>query len=79
MLSPMDQLTAFGDRTVIRFQNAWHQLKEDERGEGLVSFLIIAVAVAVLALFVLDVFETEVEDQIGLLDLGDGPQPQLGG
>jgi len=72
----MDQLTAFGDRTVIRFQNAWHQLKEDERGEGLVSFLIIAVAVAVLALFALGVFETEVEGQVGDFDMGDAPTPE---
>jgi len=72
----MDQLIAVGDRTVIRFQNAWLQLKQDERGEGLVSFLLIAVAVAVLALFVLGVFETEVERNVGDLDLGDAPEPE---
>ncbi len=73
----MHQLNTFGHQATVWLQNTWHTIKEDERGEGLVSFLIIAVAVAVLALFSLGVFETEVEEQIGNLDLGgDPPEPE---
>ncbi len=71
----MQQLTQAGDWLAVRAQTAWQAFKEDERGEGLVSFLIIAVAVAVLALFALGVFEGEVEGRVGDLDFGDTPEP----
>lgn len=73
----MNRLTTTSDLLAVRIQTTWQALKQDERGEGLVSFLIIAVAVAVLALFVLGVFETEVEGRVGDLDLGDNPSPEV--
>lgn len=60
-------------RLATRAQSAWHEFKHDERGEGLVSFLIIAVAVAALALFVLGVFDDKVTDKVEQLELDDAP------
>ena len=62
-----------GLRSTTRAQVAWQTFRHDERGEGLVSFLIIAVAVAGLALFVLGVFDEEVRDKVDQLDLNERP------
>ena len=69
----MNPIQRLAIRATLMAQHTWREFKEDERGEGLVSFLIIAVAVAALALFVLDVFQREIETQVGDLDLGDPP------
>lgn len=73
----MNALTQACGLLVVRLQIGWQELKADERGEGLVSFLIIAVAVAVIALFALGVFENEVVETIDDFDMGDPPTPTL--
>lgn len=68
-------LTTIEAFITTRLQSIWDEMRTDERGEGLVGFLIIAVAVAAIALFVLGVFEGEAVDKINDLDLGDTPNP----
>ncbi len=68
----MKTLHTVGVQTAVRFQQALSRIRTSERGDGLVSFLIVAVAVAAIALFVLGVFETEATNKINELDLGAG-------
>lgn len=51
------------------------RIRNEQRGEGLVSFLLIVVAVAVIALYVLGVFEAEIQSRVSELDLGEAPSP----
>jgi len=71
----MQTLTTTANQLYVKAYTAWGELKQDERGEGLVSFLIIAVAVAALALVVLASFDTKVNDKINDLDLNNAPTP----
>lgn len=73
----MNALTRACELSIVRLQNGWREFKADERGDGLVSFLLIAVAVAAIALFVLGVFEGEIIDSIDEFDMGDVPAPTL--
>lgn len=60
-------------KSAVNLQHIWHRIKTEERGEGLVSFLLIVVAVAVIALYVLGVFESEIQSRVSELDLGEAP------
>lgn len=51
----------------------WHRFKTDERGEGMISFLIIAVGVAVAALAVWAFINNMIVDKSKQLDFGDAP------
>lgn len=62
-------------RALSALQYRWTQLKEDERGEGMVSFLIVAVGVAAIALIVLGIFESKSTAKINDLDLGSPANP----
>lgn len=50
------------DRVFVALSNRWCCLKaHPERGEGMVGWIIIVAAVAVVALWAVGVFKTEVE------------------
>lgn len=65
-------------RSAVSIENSLYLIRSNERGEGLVSFLLIVVAVAVIALYVLGVFEAEVKGKVAELDLGQ-TQPSAPG
>ena len=72
------------NRAVIAVQNRFNEaidrLRDPdtaERGEGMVSWLIILVAVAALALVVWAAVEALIIDKTGQLDLGDTPAPAI--
>lgn len=59
-------------KVMTAIQSRWHEVMEhdSERGEGLVSFLIVVAAVAVVALVAMGVFDGLVRDKVDDIDLG---------